>query len=646
MIAASASAEFQLAIFSKIQIPERPPKSWFLWPVVCMYQSDLVVQNQIAAFFSQCPACLWETILHTINLVGSALGVSPDPVAHHFLIQLALYVSSNPNPPASEFMRLALLFMLYRIGDFSIWEQSVATVSSRAATAQDLNSRLAALEARQADLVVRFGPRLAEDKSGHRTQWLDTDLATAIFSLYVKFPQPDLEEHIILAAAFQTHFDVHSVQIIESQLNLKAHPGAAAVFAYHASLTQHNVNLGNPSKMLDSFKFLEEMNRRAHQAVSPIPFLNELNESIGLTRAKLAGMKRRCPGDGTRSLGEYMGSRADLANANEDLWHYYWKQVNRNETPWRQAFHSQPPSFRRDFALCGAHLCPSKLKISLNRSDDCPPLFAIPKSAVFARRYRCTEEELLWRLPCQIVKIGSVSEAILLVTTRALVLCKGEKLVKRLAAHDVLEIFARTYRQNQTAIELFAANRHSYFLNFTSTDSKVVLADLSKSSVFPVARMDTVSPRHFFESTDLTNRWANRSISNFEYLMNLNFFGGRSFRTIDFYPVMPWIVADYDAAEIALDRPSFFRNLADVSAESCNLHAINVCQYLIRLEPFGSHYTELTESTAGAPKLFQSIPLTYKSATKELTPEFFCCPEFLRDVALPAWASSPLDFVY
>ena len=94
-----------------------------------------------------------------------------------------------------------------------------------------------------------------------------------------------------------------------------------------------------------------------------------------------------------------------------------------------------------------------------------------------------------------------------------------------------------------------------------------------------------------------------------------------------------------------------------------------VLYYLLRLEPFTEQNITLQSGTFDLPdRLFSSIPgcwqniMTSNSDVKELIPEFFYCPEFLRninrldlgvkqngekvsDVILPPWAKTPEEFI-
>jgi hypothetical protein len=59
-----------------------------------------------------------------------------------------------------------------------------------------------------------------------------------------------------------------------------------------------------------------------------------------------------------------------------------------------------------------------------------------------------------------------------------------------------------------------------------------------------------------------TSEWQHGLMDNFTYLMVLNSCSGRSYSDLTQYPVMPWILADYDSAELDLSNPASFRDLS------------------------------------------------------------------------------------
>lgn len=200
----------------------------------------------------------------------------------------------------------------------------------------------------------------------------------------------------------------------------------------------------------------------------------------------------------------------------------------------------------------------------------------------------------------------------------------------------------------------------------------------------------------------ITNQWVNGRMTNYEFIMHLNSFAGRSYNDLTQYPVFPWILCDYDSEEIDLEDPSIYRDLSHPMGAQSEARAIKfqdryesleeaqgddghppfhygthyscaayVLHYLMRLEPF----SRLALSLQGgrfdvADRLFQDVGSSYRSAAhqndqdvRELIPEFFYLPEFLansnnfdygmtqsdkivHDVVLPKWAKGdPSRFI-
>jgi hypothetical protein len=54
----------------------------------------------------------------------------------------------------------------------------------------------------------------------------------------------------------------------------------------------------------------------------------------------------------------------------------------------------------------------------------------------------------------------------------------------------------------------------------------------------------------------ITNEWKIGGVSNFDYLLYLNYLAGRNFNTLSQYPVFPWIVKDFTSPEISMESPT------------------------------------------------------------------------------------------
>ncbi|XP_019491163.1 PREDICTED: neurobeachin-like protein 1 [Hipposideros armiger] len=210
----------------------------------------------------------------------------------------------------------------------------------------------------------------------------------------------------------------------------------------------------------------------------------------------------------------------------------------------------------------------------------------------------------------------------------------------------------------------------------------------------------TRSPQELFKASGLTQKWVNREISNFDYLIQINTMAGRTYNDLAQYPVFPWILQDYTSEELDFNNPSVFRDLSkpigvvnDKNAKTMRekyenfedpmgiidkfhygthySNSAGVMHYLIRTEPFTTLHIQLQSGRFDcADRQFHSIPATWQALmdnpndVKELIPEFFYFPEFLEnqnqfnlgrlqvskelvnDVILPKWAKSAEDFIY
>lgn len=261
---------------------------------------------------------------------------------------------------------------------------------------------------------------------------------------------------------------------------------------------------------------------------------------------------------------------------------------------------------------------------------------------------------------------------------------------------QVRELHLRRYRLQRSALELFLWNKTNFLFNFEKKKRNTVYKKILNLKPPNLRHVHGNSPSDNLRRSNLTQAWVNREISNFDYLMQLNTFAGRTYNDLTQYPVFPWIIQQYEKEEIDLDNPETYR---DLSKPVGALHPQSlerivakyegfeddiipkfhygshysssgfVSHYLIRLEPFTSYAIILQGGKFDhADRLFDSVPQTWNNVltdindTKELIPEFFYLPEFLRNinkldlgtkqtghtlnnVELPPWAESPEHFI-
>uniref|UniRef100_A0AAY4EZI2 Neurobeachin n=1 Tax=Denticeps clupeoides TaxID=299321 RepID=A0AAY4EZI2_9TELE len=283
------------------------------------------------------------------------------------------------------------------------------------------------------------------------------------------------------------------------------------------------------------------------------------------------------------------------------------------------------------------------------------------------------------------------------------VLAYSEGLHGKWMFSEIRAVFSRRYLLQNTALEVFMANRTSVMFNFPdqATVKKVVYSlprvGVGTSYGLPQARrISLATPRQLFKSSNMTQRWQRREISNFEYLMFLNTIAGRTYNDLNQYPVFPWVLTNYESEELDLTLPGNFRDLSkpigalnpkravfyaeryeaweDEQMPPChyNTHystAASTLFWLVRIEPFTTFFLNANNNKFDHPdRTFSAIARSWRncqrdtSDVKELIPEFYYLPEMfvnsnsyslgvrddrasVCDVELPLWAKKPEDFV-
>lgn len=269
--------------------------------------------------------------------------------------------------------------------------------------------------------------------------------------------------------------------------------------------------------------------------------------------------------------------------------------------------------------------------------------------------------------------------------------------------NEIRSVFSRRYLLQNIGLEIFVANRSSVMFAFTDrrTVEKVVnilpRVGVGPRYGLPQARHTSLaSPQQLFRSSNMTQKWQRREISNFEYLMYLNTIAGRTYNDLNQYLIFPWILINYDSPTIDLNSPSSYRDLSkpigalnpsrrqtfidryqnwdhtNIPAFHYGTHystAAFALNWLIRIEPFTSYFLNLQDRKFDhADRTFHSVSTSWKncqrdtSDVKELIPEFFYLPEMFMnlnkynmgltqdnnvvdDVELPKWAKNAHDFV-
>lgn len=280
---------------------------------------------------------------------------------------------------------------------------------------------------------------------------------------------------------------------------------------------------------------------------------------------------------------------------------------------------------------------------------------------------------------CKHIKFTKETEAIFKFSSKGdhLKIIKSNS-YQRIDFNNIKRIFIRWRFLRPNALEFYLKDGDSVLVDFTPVDATKVLSNFSTINLQLV---QTVSPQEFFDSTDYKKQWSEGQLSNFDYLMILNTFAGRTFNDPAMYPIFPWVLSDYK------DSKKFhYRNLSRPIAVQYKEQGIIyflspstpmlLSYFLDRVEPFTSIPPKLKiKKLQLSDRPFKSMQEAFEAATSvekikncwELTPEFYSAPHFFGErldgkkkndqqqnntnkeetkFELPAWASSEEEFIY
>lgn len=229
---------------------------------------------------------------------------------------------------------------------------------------------------------------------------------------------------------------------------------------------------------------------------------------------------------------------------------------------------------------------------------------------------------------------------------------------------NINEIVSKRFLYKYQAFEIYLKNGKSYFVNFFSEENRNNFI----SKVSPYISKDKIilqCAKHF-EINKYTQRWKDKEISTYDYLLLLNKYSSRSFNDGNQYFVFPWILKDFtNFLDTKKPDKSKWRDFATPPSVQCremiekakekftmcelegkkkkfkfhfNTHYSTssfVYYYLTRMTPFLENYVKLQNNCLENPdRMFHSINeainFMFKSSdNRELIPEFYSQIEFL-----------------
>ena len=434
----------------------------------------------------------------------------------------------------------------------------------------------------------------------------------------------------------------------------------------------------------------------------------------------------------------------NIVSSNEvavKYWRFLWSHMTIDHAPWdpsssgfmfidnindAKSFEFNKKHYKRDFTL-NTMLCPWKTKINTKFdihelaskmrdsgvfeeeneeeklkkkrlamhplsviNDDIVPQNTVEKSQTL--ELELNNSNIIFTHECEVIKISKIVNLTFTMTKKFIKV--GNKIFK---IEDIWSIFWRRRKQYPTAIEIYFIYGKTIFLNFPGLKGEAVVNKIAPLLPKSTGFVQQANFDAFFNASRITEKWQDHKISNFEYLMYLNVFSGRSFNDSSQYPIIPWILINFTDKKIDLNDEKNYRDLTkpmgalgqerldELIKRLADLRYFEVDEFLyscyastplevflfnVRVEPYTTQHIEIQGGRFDTPmRIFFSIQKTFESAItqmndyRELIPEFYYDNQFLlnlnnfdlglidktisiSDVELPPWASNSMEYVY
>ncbi|EAX87904.1 Beige/BEACH domain containing protein [Trichomonas vaginalis G3] len=569
-------------------------------------------------------------------------------------------------------------------------------------------------------------------------KWSDIELAAQAISIFEKIPDQNYSEIVIILCSFLLHEGVDVSLAMSKILQTPLVLNAMNFFYHHASETKTDVYFDQQHSSFEpkSFEYIKSLSQREAKNINASPlryikhFIREQEDASRKAMGIFGMISDEVVSIGVNVMAEFISIWQKQILDSEKLWNRYWQTNTSNNAPWLKSLPEKMRNnehFKRDSCIC-PFFCPMKQKQSKDFSDHMDASLLrdtgsknvmMSKLEDYRRKlaeeysksilikndsltqdsynYISSDEEnstelgdknivrCILELHCDLIKVDSTTKSTFTLMTNEFILTTKNR-TKIVNLNQIKNIFRRSRLHHKTAIEVFTYDGKSYFIDFKIINSIYIILELEKLKLPRIQIFQKLDFMEHFMESNFTDLWIHRQISNFEYLMVLNVYSGRSFNDTSQYPIFPWIIKDYKSQILSLEDPETYRDLTKPigaigkdryqkllesfpsiqylygSGMSCFLA---VYHYLIRVEPFTSLHIDLQDGAFDkTARLFTSIDKSYDNSTtgtnnyKELIPEFFFSPEIFEnknhfdlgsknsDVELPNWAANPTEFVY
>ena len=385
-------------------------------------------------------------------------------------------------------------------------------------------------------------------------------------------------------------------------------------------------------------------------------------------------------------------------------WRYMWSTLTIEGGPWENTG-TKTLHVKRDNTLCFAY-CPCKVKRNWNFQNHKAASIARDKGENGEEAFKKPEhipeekdeedktikEKPILTSSCTVVTVKSEKKGEIHLLSHEIFISFENHSIRKYKYQELSLLIPQQYLHFNVSFEFFTRSGDSCFVVVTTEELAKSFMKVIDSKMTHEAQLESSRQT----STQMLEDWKARKISNFEYIINVNMRGSRTFNSPSQYPIFPWVINNFSCETIDLKDDKFYRDfgtpvgafsderlqmilamyqeLASMDPPghmySCGpMCSLVVYMHMIRLEPFTTLHIDMQSGRFDCShRIFASMPNLFNAVCndsndyRELNPEFYFLPDFLLNkdgfdlgiddeypggnVELPPWAENALDFVY
>ena len=505
-------------------------------------------------------------------------------------------------------------------------------------------------------------------------KWKHKELAISLLKLFeTKFTQSFLPFDIILCSFLQaTEYDgvfdhLNNIDL-KSKDTSECEQVIIPLLSYHTMHANKQMYFNNPNSSLslphNPLLSYQNFNMLLDQ-ITPKRYINKiksifsnfekykeyLKNSINISEEDISFYVDNA----TKQLQQFLDRQQFQNDLNKRSWRRLWSSLSSERAPWNIPDKSNCNLYYRDLCPCFAM---APVKIFKRYIEDLGDNAQID---TFSKRGIIAEEK------CIVITPGERKNANFELYDSSIMIYLSENKIFTIPTSSLTFVLLR----KDNGIQIFTDIGYSFLLEFAKLPTKIL--NLLSASIPPKKHVIFQRPDNIKLSfLPYISQWKCGRISNYEYLLMLNHFLGKSFNDIDNYPIFPCIfktnvINSINSFDDILNEPqkylrTFNNNNVNENQISSSEHNNLISPVLKYLSPIDSFGILLNKNENEYQKYkhinsFEELVNYVNNFNFEFIPEFYSMPELFKanknececndsKFSLPKWASSPIDFVY